>query len=158
MRRVAFFLFLPALVLFVLFLPLTPRGLGSHPHPARNYAAALDSVAALGRADGPDIAKECRSALYEHGRRVGNVVLVFHGLTNCPAQFDSLARIAYARGANVYVPRLPRHGFANRMTDELGKSDARELVQFADRACDAASGLGDTLTVVGLSVGGTLAA
>jgi pimeloyl-ACP methyl ester carboxylesterase len=158
MRRLGFFLFLPALLLFVLFLPLTPRGLGSHPHPVRNYAEAIDSVASFARADSAGIAPECRSALYTHGRRTAHVVLIFHGLTNCPAQFDSLARIAYARGANVFVPRLPRHGFANRMTDELGKSDARELVAFADRAVDAASGPSDTLTVVGLSVGGTLAA
>jgi len=158
MRRFGFFLFLPALLLFVLFLPLTPRGLGSHPRPVRNYAAAVDSIASFARADGPAIAPACRSTLYTHGRHTGQVVLIFHGLTNCPAQFDSLARGAYERGANVFVPRLPRHGFADRMTDELGKSDARELVAFTDRACDAAVGLGDTLTVVGLSVGGTLAA
>ena len=158
MRRLGFFLFLPALLLFVLFLPLTPRGLGSHPHPVRNYAEAVDSIASFARADGPEIAQECRSTLYTHGRRTPHVVLVFHGLTNCPAQFDSLAHSAYERGANVFVPRLPRHGFADRMTDELGESDARELVAFTDRAVDAAAGLGDTLTVVGLSVGGTLAA
>ena len=158
MRRLGFFLFLPALLLFVLFLPLTPRGLGSHPRPVRNYAEAVDSIASFARADGPAIAPACRSTLYTHGRRTAQVVLVFHGLTNCPAQFDSLARAAYARGANVFVPRLPRHGFADKMTDELGKSDARELIAFTDRACDVAAGLGDTVTVVGLSVGGTLAA
>ena len=158
MRRLGFFLFLPALLLFVLFLPLTPRGLESHPHPVRNYAEAIDSIGSFARADGPAILDECRSTFYVHGRRTGQVVLMFHGLTNCPAQFDSLARAAYERGANVFVPRLPRHGFADRMTDELGKSDAREMVAFTDRACDAATGLGDTVTVVGLSVGGTLAA
>ena len=158
MRRFGFFLFLPALLLCVLFLPLTPRGVGSHPRPVRNYAEAVDSIASFARADTKAIAPECRSTLYSHGRRTAHVVLVFHGLTNCPAQFDSLARAAYARGANVFVPRLPRHGFADRMTDELGRSDARELVTFTDKACDAAAGLGDTLTVVGLSVGGTLAA
>ena len=157
MRRFAF-LVLPALLILFLFLPLSPRGLGSKPHPVRNYAEALDSVAAFARADGAEIAQDCRSTLYEHGRKVAHVVLVFHGLTNCPAQFDSLARGAYERGANVFVPRLPRHGFADRMTDELGRSDAHELVAFTDRACDVANGLGDTVTVVGLSVGGTLAA
>ena len=68
------------------------------------------------------------------------------------------ARIAFERGANVFVPRLPRHGMADRMTEELGRSDAHELVAFTDRAIDAAHGLGDSVTVVGLSVGGTLAA
>lgn len=157
MRRLGFFLFLPALILFVLFLPLSPRGLGSHPHPVRNYAEAVDSISSLMHEDGPAIATECRTTLYGHGKRTPHVVLIFHGLTNCPAQFDSLARASYERGANVFVPRLPRHGFADRMTKELGESDARELVAFTDRACDAAVGLGDTVTVVGLSVGGTLA-
>jgi len=157
MRRLGFFLFLPALVLFVLFLPLSPRGLGSHPHPARNYAEAVDSISALMHEDGQAISPECRTTLYAHGKRTPHVILIFHGLTNCPAQFDSLARASYERGANVFIPRLPRHGFADRMTNEPGKSDARELVAFTDRACDAAVGLGDTVTVVGLSVGGTLA-
>src|SRR5688500_9969780 len=104
MRRLGFFLFLPALLLFVLFLPLSPRGLGSHPRPVRNYAEAVDSIAAFTRADGPAIAPECRSTLYTHGRRTRHAVLVFHGLTNCPVQFDSLAQAAYGRGANVFVP------------------------------------------------------
>lgn len=157
-RRLLGFLVLPALLIAVLFLPLTPRGLGSHPHPARNYAEAIDSIAAFTRLDSSDIAPVCRTTLYTHGRRVRHVVVLFHGLTNCPAQFDSLAHISYARGANVFVPRLPRHGFADRMTKELGRSDARELVAFTDRVIDAARGLGDSVTVVGLSVGGTLAA
>jgi alpha-beta hydrolase superfamily lysophospholipase len=157
-RRLLGFLVLPALVIAVLFLPLSPRGLGSHPHPTHNYAEALDSIAAFTRADGPRVAPECRTALYTHGRSVAHAIVMFHGLTNCPAQFDSLARIAYERGANVFVPRLPRHGMADRMTKELGRSDAHELVRFTDRAIDAAHGLGDSVTVVGLSVGGTLAA
>ena len=44
------------------------------------------------------------------------------------------------------------------MTDALAGSDAREWCTFADLAVDAARGLGDSVTVVGLSVGGTLAA
>jgi carboxylesterase len=145
-------------MLVVLFLPLTPRGLGARPNPARTYAEALRRVAALQAKDSERIAPDCRTRVYTHGARTGRVIVMFHGLTNCPAQFDSLARVAYARGANVLVPRLPRHGYADRMTDELGRSDARELRAFADRVIDAASGLGDTMTVVGLSVGGTLAA
>ena len=159
MRRIgAWLLGALVLMLVVLFLPLTPRGLGARPNPAKTFAEALRRVAALEAKDSERIAPECRTRFYTHGVRTGRVIVMFHGLTNCPAQFDSLARIAYARGANVFVPRLPRHGYADRMTDELGSSDARELRTFADRVIDAASGLGDTMTVVGLSVGGTLAA
>ena len=124
MRRLGFFLFLPALVLFVLFLPLSPRGLGSHPHPARNYAEAVDSISALMHEDGQAISPECRTTLYAHGKRTPHVILIFHGLTNCPAQFDSLARASYERGANVFIPRLPRHGFADRMPDSSATAAA----------------------------------
>ena len=85
------------------------------------------------------------------------MIVLLHGLTNCPAQFDSLGRISFARGANVFIPRLPRHGFADHMTDELAHADAGELRRFTDRVLDAARGLGDSVTVVGLSVGGTMA-
>ncbi len=157
-RRLLAFLILPALLVAGLFLPLSPRGLVSHPRPARTYEDALNRVVALQAEDDPRISPECRTTLYTHGRRVRQVIVMFHGLTNCPAQFDSLARLAFARGANVFVPRIPRHGFGDRMTDQLAHADAREWCAFTDSVIDAARGLGDTVTVVGLSVGGTLAA
>jgi carboxylesterase len=66
--------------------------------------------------------------------------------------------MAYERGANVLVPRLPHHGFADRMTDELARVDADELCAFTDRVLDAAHGLGDSVTVAGLSIGGVMTA
>jgi alpha-beta hydrolase superfamily lysophospholipase len=138
--------------------PLTPSGLGSHPHPVASYVDALRLVDSLRAEDSAAIAPECGTLLMDHGARSARVVVLLHGLTNCPAQFDSLARIAYARGANVLVPRLPHHGFADRMTDELARMDATELCAFTDRVLDAAAGLGDTVIVAGLSVGGVLAA
>ncbi|MGH7742644.1 MAG: alpha/beta hydrolase [Candidatus Eiseniibacteriota bacterium] len=138
--------------------PLPVRGLESRSRPSRDYAEALARVAELAGGDSPAIAPECRTFLLTHGHRTARVIVLFHGLTNCPAQFDSIARICFARGANVFVPRLPRHGFADHMTTQLALSDAHELRDFTDRALDAARGLGDSMTVAGLSVGGTLAA
>ncbi len=136
-----------------------PRaGLAPDPHPARSYAEALRLVEALRAADSPAISPECGTRLYTRGGRTRRVVVLLHGLTNCPAQFDSLGRAAFARGANVLIPRLPRHGMADRMTGELARLDARELRVFTDRVLDAAAGLGDSVTVAGLSIGGTLAA
>ena len=144
----------------MLWLVWPPPGgrLDSLAHPAASYARALSLVDSLRQLDGPGISAECGSKLLEHGHPTPRVVVMFHGLTNCPAQFDSLARVSFARGANVLVPRLPRHGFADRMTGELALSDARELRAFTDGIIDIAHGLGDSLTVVGLSVGGTLTA
>src|SRR5437868_14139511 len=157
-RNVVYALVLVALSVALLVRPLVPRGLESHPRPAADYAEALRLVDSLRAADSPAIAPECATLLLSHGARTTRVVVLLHGLTNCPAQFDSLARIAYARGANVLVPRLPPHGFADHMTDELARVDADELCRFTDRVLDAAAGLGDSTTVSGLSIGGVMAA
>jgi carboxylesterase len=138
--------------------PLSPAGFASHPHPAPDYQAALRLVAALRDEDTPAISPECGTGLMTHGARTSRVVVLLHGLTNCPAQFDSLGRLCFERGANVLIPRLPRHGRAQRMTDALAGMDARELCAFTDRVLDAAHGLGDSVTVAGLSIGGVLAA
>jgi alpha-beta hydrolase superfamily lysophospholipase len=93
-----------------------------------------------------------------HGARTTRVVVLFHGLTNCPEQFRLLGERFYARGANVLIPRLPRHGLADRMTTELARLDARELCDATDEVLDVADGLGDTVVVLGLSAGGVMAA
>jgi alpha-beta hydrolase superfamily lysophospholipase len=146
------------LATLVLMRPLTPAGLASRPSPARSYDEGLALARALAGEEDERIQPACRSALRVHGRRTPRVIVFFHGLTNCPAQFDSLAGLCFAGGANVYVPRLPRHGEADRLTEALAGSDARELRAFTDRAVDAAAGLGDTVVVAGLSVGATMAA
>lgn len=155
-------LVLPALAVVALVAwlasPLPAGSLRSQAQPARDYEEALRRIDALRAEDGPDIAAGCGTRLLAHGRRARHVVVMFHGLTNCPAQFESLGRMAFRRGANVLIPRLPRHGLADRMTGALAGADAAELRAFTDRALDAAGGLGDSVTVVGLSVGGTLAA
>ena len=137
--------------------PEPSRGLASVPQPVPGYAEALRLVDSLRASEAGGIASECGSRVFTHGGPVRHVVVLLHGLANCPAQFDSLGRMSFSRGANVFIPRLPRHGFADRMTQELARSDAAELRAFTDRVVDIAQGLGDTVTVVGLSVGGALA-
>lgn len=133
------------------------RRLESVRDPAGSYAEAIRRVDSLRAEDSSAIAGECGTRLLTHGAPTRRVVVLLHGLTNCPAQFDSLGRMSFARGANVLIPRLPRHGFSDRMSNELARVDARELRAFADRVLDAASGLGDSVTVAGLSLGGTIA-
>lgn len=142
----------------VLFQPLEPRGLAPRPDPARDYAGALERLAVLQAADSVALMPGGATIALLHGQRTGRVVVLLHGLTNCPAQFDSIARVLQRGGANVLVPRLPRHGLADRMTPALADADARELAEFTDRVVDLAAGLGDTLTVSGLSIGGVMAA
>jgi carboxylesterase len=157
-RTLAILLAVLVLAALALLRPLAPGGLRSRPHPATSYAEALRLVDALRAADSVALMPGAATELLTHGARTPRVVVLLHGLTNCPAQFDSLARIAYARGANVLIPRLPHHGLADRMTDDLARSDPGELCAFTDRVLDAAHGLGDSVTVCGLSIGGVLAA
>ncbi len=155
---IRFVLLLLLLVAALLLLPFGSAGIDPRPRLANSYEQAIAQIDSLRADDSPAIATDCVTELLTHGRRTAHVVVLLHGLTNCPAQFDVLALTAYANGANVLVPRLPHHGFADRMTDELARVDARELCAFTDRVLDAAHGLGDTVTVAGLSIGGVMTA
>jgi pimeloyl-ACP methyl ester carboxylesterase len=55
------------------------------------------------------------------------------------------------------VPRLPHHGYRDRLSTAHGKLTIDELRQWTNDAVDAALGLGERLTVMGLSLGGVLA-
>jgi alpha-beta hydrolase superfamily lysophospholipase len=150
-----------ALLAVAALLLLRPAGTGhfpSHPHPAADYADALRLVAAVEARDGEAIAHECRTRLLTHGARATRAVVLLHGLTNCPEQFRALGERLYERGANVYIPRLPEHGLADRMTTALARLDARAMCAATDEAVDIGCGLGDSVIVVGLCIGGSMAA
>jgi len=81
-----------------------------------------------------------------------------HGYTNCPQQFLALGQLFFERGYNVFIPPLPYHGLADRMTTEHAKLRAPDLAVYGDRAVDIAQGLGNAVTVAGISMGGAIAA
>lgn len=83
--------------------------------------------------------------------------MLFHGLTNCPQQFDEFAQLLHARGENVYVPRLPYHGHRDRLTRAIGKITAPEIEQAATAAARLGRGLGTSVAALGLSLGATMA-
>jgi pimeloyl-ACP methyl ester carboxylesterase len=58
----------------------------------------------------------------------------------------------------VIVPRLPRHGHADRMSMTLRDLTAAELIAGVEAQFAIAAQLGDTVRVVGFSLGGVLAA
>ncbi len=94
--------------------------------------------------------------LYVHDKPVQHAVLLFHGFTNCPQQFDELAQRFYARGCNVYVPRIPHHGLKDRLTRDLAGVTVDELADFATFAFALTRPLGATVSALGLSLGGTM--
>jgi carboxylesterase len=59
-------------------------------------------------------------------------------------------------GWNVLIPRYPRHGYADRLNTSIAELRSEHLVAVANRSAEAAAGLGDRLTVAGLSLGGIL--
>jgi alpha-beta hydrolase superfamily lysophospholipase len=98
-----------------------------------------------------------RSRRFEYAPGAPTIVLL-HGLTATPSQFDGLAPLLHARGRNVIVPRLPRHGYYNRMTRALADLEIAELIATVKVALRDARELGGHVTLAGFSLGGLLAA
>ena len=138
--------------------PLLDRSVPGHPAPADSFAAAMVMAERLRAADGPEIDRVCRSRVLDHGRRTRVAVVLLHGYTNCPQQWDRIAKAYAAAGVSVVVPRLPGHGYADRLTRALAGLTPDSLAAAADQAVDLAAGMGEEVHVVGTSAGGALAA
>jgi esterase/lipase len=138
--------------------PASAGDVRSHPSPPRGYTEAVVRARARIAADSLAAAPGGESILLTHGARAPRAVVLLHGFTDSPKQFQALADSLYARGDNVFVPRLPHHAERGRDVGELARLTAAELCRAADAAVDIGAGLGDSVVVMGLSVGGTLAA
>jgi carboxylesterase len=73
-------------------------------------------------------------------------------------QFIELGAAFHARGYNVLIPRMPRHGYVDRLSRDHARLTSADFRQFASEAVDIGRGLGEHLTIAGLSVSGVLAA
>jgi pimeloyl-ACP methyl ester carboxylesterase len=101
------------------------------------------------------VQSDCRTKLLVHPGRTAKSVLMVHGYTSCPQDYDQLAQLFYERGYNVYVPREAHHGL-----DDLkatGKLTIDGLLDYADNAMDITAGLGQEAGVIGASGGAVLA-
>ena len=122
------------------------------------FQEGLVALAKMQALDGPDILPEARTKAWLHGEGRPLCVLLFHGLTNNPAQFAEFGPALRERGANVIAVRLPHHGESDRLTKKLAALKSAELMQTLDDALDIAAMLGERVAVMGHSTGGTLAA
>jgi carboxylesterase len=120
------------------------------------YEAGIEIAASLKNLDGPNVNLACHTRLYTHGHRTERSLVLLHGFTNCPQQFDALGGHFYGLGWNVLIPRYPRHGYSDRLTTSIAELRSAQLFALANRAAEAGAGLGERLTVAGLSLGGTL--
>ena len=130
--------------------PAVPKG------TFERSVAGIRAVIAQDQAD-PTLIPQAVPRLYDHGKPVRDAVILFHGFTNCPQQFDVLARGFFARGCNVYVPRIPYHGKKDRLTWDLANLTVPILQEFGAETYRLANGLGERVTALGLSLGGSLA-
>jgi alpha-beta hydrolase superfamily lysophospholipase len=137
--------------------PSRSGDVASHPHPTRDYRVAIARAQAIIAADDSVVAEGGATILRTHGHRTPRAVILLHGFTDSPKQFEALADSLYVRGDNVLVPRLPHHAERGKNVSELSQLTATELCQTADVSVDIATGLGDSVIVLGLSAGGTMA-
>ncbi|HVX40580.1 MAG TPA: alpha/beta hydrolase [Gemmatimonadaceae bacterium] len=138
--------------------PLSTGEPRSHADPAHDYADAVARADAIIALDARVAAPGGSSILETHGARTPRAIVLLHGFTDSPRQFAALADSLYAEGDNVFVPRLPHHAMRGKDVSELAKLTAQELCDTGDEAVDIAAGLGDTVVVLGLSAGATVAA
>lgn len=128
--------------------------------PTSSYAESMQRIHALrGReAADPRINPDCVSIVMEHGQRTPRSIVCMHGITSSPVQFRDLGTLFFEHGYNVVIPRMPRHGYRNRLTRDHARLTVAEYQAYVTEALEIGRGLGEHLTVAGLSVSGVLAA
>ncbi len=153
-----------AVALLATVVPVSSSNLGAQPDPTTTFEESLDRFSeATGDAGELGVIEPCRSTLLDHGEATAVAIVLFHGLTNCPEQFLELGRQLHDDGANVLIMRAPRHGLSDGTGQAIGSVDlvadltAQELRDYGDESIDIATGLGDEVRVLGLSMGGVMA-
>lgn len=144
--------------LLVAALALLPPSAAARAQSGDSYARAVEAIARRQSTDDSVAYPGARSILLTTGRPTPRALVLLHGLTDSPRQFEALAYLLHGDGNNVYVPRLPQHGLRGKDASVLGALTAAQLQGAADSIVAEARGLGDSIVVVGLSMGGTVAA
>ncbi len=140
------------------FIPTSTTELGAQPNPVDDYDNALVQLEDVQENDlSQNIVEVCKTQWLAHGQKTEKVIVFFHGLSNCPAQFDPLAQEFFDLGYNVIIPRFPAHVDISRSPRYMTPT-AEAFRPMADEAIDLAQGFGEQVYVLGLSAGGGVAA
>ncbi len=143
--------------LFVFLRSVRTDHLLPRPDPATSYEMAEKRLQAWAEQEvGFPLQEVCRTKVFSHGHQTEQVILFFHGYTNCPEQFTELGGMFFKKGYNVFIPCMPHHGWKDRLTDELKYLTAEELAEYGNRSMDIACGLGKQVIALGISGGGTV--
>jgi len=149
------------IIIGLVILALFPTRIKSLPvsNPAQSYDDALRRIQDIQsrERDNPHINPACYTRLLTHDQETERAIVLLHGFTSCPEQFAQLGEAFYQKGYNVYIPRMPGHGYYQRSGEALKNRTPEEMLTFASESADIGRGLGAGLTVSGLSGGGSLA-
>src|SRR5687767_3385392 len=92
-------------IFWVMFRSIAMSELKSHPNPVTKYEEALVRVKAMQEAEDQDSTRDvCVTKLYDHGHQTEHVIILIHGFTNCPEQFNELGKQHFEAGNNVFIP------------------------------------------------------
>jgi carboxylesterase len=122
-----------------------------------SYAEAVERIDALRTLDNaPEVDPRSSLIFLSHGVKAERAILLLHGYTSSPRTYIQLAEAFFQRGYNVLAPRFPHHGLKDRLTGALANQTEDELLSFTNAAVDIMQGLGEQVSVAGLSMGGVL--
>ncbi|HVE81862.1 MAG TPA: alpha/beta fold hydrolase [Myxococcales bacterium] len=146
--------------------PAAPaRALRSSALSERGQAAWLAHVA---ESTQPGHQSACEARRYAPASEPRGVVVMFHGFTGCPDQYDGLGPALAAQGYEALAPLLPGHGLlqptsppGTKLVDDAtrlpGRDDWTRYQEFAAKWADFLAEARGTRAVVGMSLGGTVA-
>jgi alpha-beta hydrolase superfamily lysophospholipase len=143
----------------VLFKPVSVGGLTSQPDPVTDYAGAVERIKAPRAQEASlPLHPQCQLTFMTQGQKTEQAIVFVHGYTNCPQQFSELGQHFYDLGYNVLIVPAPHHGLVDRMTVDQARLTAEELAAYADEVVDIAQGLGEHVTLAGISMGAIITA
>ena len=150
-------LILLGIILLLGIIPVPIEEQPSSPNPVASYDEAIQRFADIRAGEeGILMSEKTQSVLMTHGEKTDKVYVLVHGLTNSPWQWIPFGEMLYDMGYNVLILRMPGHGLASGSVGELAAMTPEILREFGDENVDIATGLGDEIHVVGLSVGATV--
>ncbi len=139
-------------------LPVRTRDLAAAPSPASSFEAAIEQFRDWAGTAEAELHPRCKAYVLSHDCKTRKCYVLVHGISNCPFSMIDFAPRLHALGHNVLVARLPYNGHLDNGTDALRHITAAELRAFSDTCVDIASGLGERVSVMGISAGGVIAA
>lgn len=92
-----------------------------------------------------------------HTKKTNKVVVLFHGLSDSPFYFRSVANAMYQAGNNVVVAMLPGHGLKEAKAAMTDKHLARRWQNHVEQIIEISKPLGEHVYLAGFSTGAALA-